>query len=113
MRTLSAALALLGCVALVAGCPGGGTPDHAAPASPTTTPHGSFADSGAGADWTLYGHDLANTRLSAKERSVTAETVGTLRRRWSIAGLIGVTGTPMVSDGVAYFDDWTGTVRAV
>src|SRR4051794_1835731 len=104
MRTFSAAVALLGCVVLVAACSGGRTPDPAAPASPTTTARGSLADSGAGADWSVYGHDLANTRLSAKERSVSAETVGTLRRRWSIGGLIGVTGTPMVSDDVAYFD---------
>jgi hypothetical protein len=36
-----------------------------------------------------------------------------LKKRWSIGGLVGVTGTPAVAGGVAYFDDWTGAVRAV
>ena len=71
------------------------------------------ADSGSSSDWATYGHDLANTRRNTGERSITASTVKQLRRTWSIDGLVGVTGTPAVVDGVAYFDDWTGAVRAV
>ncbi len=36
-----------------------------------------------------------------------------LKKQWSIDKLVGVTGTPLVSKGVAYFDDWNGTVHAV
>ena len=61
----------------------------------------------------MYGHDLANSRSSAAESTITASTVGTLRKQWSIDGLVGVTGTPVVAGDTAYFDDWTGTVRAV
>jgi polyvinyl alcohol dehydrogenase (cytochrome) len=64
-------------------------------------------------DWTTYGYDLANTRTNASETKITAATVGTLRKQWSISNLVGVVGTPVVSGGVAYFGDWTGTVRAV
>jgi polyvinyl alcohol dehydrogenase (cytochrome) len=112
MRAFSVAAAILGCAALVGACSSSSAPSGGAAAS-TTTARGSFADSGARDDWPVYGHDLANTRLSGGERGVTAGTVRTLRKRWSIDGLVGVTGTPVVSDGVAYFDDWTGKVRAV
>jgi polyvinyl alcohol dehydrogenase (cytochrome) len=74
---------------------------------------GSYADSASAREWTVYGHDLSNTRLNADEHLVTAETVSSLREDWSIGELVGVVGTPAVSDGVAYFGDWTGTVRAV
>jgi len=63
--------------------------------------------------WTVYGHDLANTRTAVGERAVTGATVDRLRPEWSAAGLVGVTGTPAVADGVAYFDDWKGAVHAV
>ncbi|HEX5095994.1 MAG TPA: PQQ-binding-like beta-propeller repeat protein, partial [Acidimicrobiia bacterium] len=64
-------------------------------------------------DWTVYGHDLANTRLSAGETRITTATVGGLEEEWSVDDLVGVTGTPVVADGVAYFGDWTGKVHAV
>jgi polyvinyl alcohol dehydrogenase (cytochrome) len=115
MRAFSLAAAIVGCVVLAGACSSGdGSANRAAGSSTSTTaPQGSFADSGANAGWTLYGHDLSNTRFGADEREVNAGTVSTLRKRWSIDGLVGVTGTPVVSDGVAYFDDWTGEVRAV
>ena len=64
-------------------------------------------------DWPVYGHDLSNTRLNSAERAINRKTVATLAPSWSKSGLTGVTGTPTVSRGVAYFGDWTGTVRAV
>jgi len=39
--------------------------------------------------------------------------VSKLHKVWAINGIVGVTGTPAVTGGVAYFDDWTGAVRAV
>jgi polyvinyl alcohol dehydrogenase (cytochrome) len=81
-------------------------------ASTTTIAKGSSADSSA-TGWAVYGHDLANTRRNVDETAITAATVEKLKKSWSIDGLVGVTGTPTVSNGVAYFDDWTGAVRAV
>jgi polyvinyl alcohol dehydrogenase (cytochrome) len=78
----------------------------------TTVARGSSADSKAD-DWAVYGHDLANTRRNVDEKHITAATVANLKKDWTIDGLVGVTGTPTVSDGVAYFDDWTGAVHAV
>src|SRR4051794_6091157 len=71
------------------------------------------ADSGSSPEWNSYGHDLANTRRNAEETKVTAATVKGLHRGWSLDGLVGVTGTPAVVDGVAYFGDWKGVVHAV
>jgi polyvinyl alcohol dehydrogenase (cytochrome) len=73
---------------------------------------GSTVEAG-GADWTQYGHDLANSRLNPEESEVTVDTAADLARRWSIDDLIGVTGSPTVVDGVAYVGDWAGAVHAV
>ena len=112
-RTHLGALILAG--ALLAGACSSGSGARATGTHPpsTTSPRGSYADSGTSSDWPEYGHDLANSRLNADEHTVTASTVGTLHKQWSIDGLVGVTGTPTVAGGTAYFDDWTGTVRAV
>lgn len=63
--------------------------------------------------WTQYGHDLTNTRLETDPSAVTADSVADLVPGWSLNGVVGVTGTPTVADGVAYFGDWAGTVHAV
>jgi polyvinyl alcohol dehydrogenase (cytochrome) len=65
------------------------------------------------ADWTLYGHDLANTRLNPLETAINPSTLTKLHVAWSTKGEFGVTGTPTVAGGVVYYDDWTGAVRAV
>jgi polyvinyl alcohol dehydrogenase (cytochrome) len=86
------------------------------PKAPNSSSHvaqAPSADSGAGDDWPVYGHDLANSRLSPHEHAIKAATVTRLRKVWSIDGLVGVTGTPVVAAGVAYFDDWAGSVHAV
>lgn len=82
----------------------------------TTEAPGSVADSTAGAtegEWAMYGHDLHNTRFNPEETEVTAESVGDLAVDWSKDGIVGVTGTPAVVGGTAYFGDWTGAVWAV
>lgn len=63
--------------------------------------------------WPVYGHDLANTRTNHDETAVTKASVSKLEPAWSIDSLVGVTGTPAVVDGVAYFGDWRGAVHAV
>ena len=85
-----------------------------ASASPNSSGHGESRATGSrDRDWPFYGHDLSNTRFNARERKINRTTVAGLTKSWSIDGLVGVTGTPTVSRRVAYFGDWTGTVRSV
>ena len=64
-------------------------------------------------DWAVYGHDLSNTRLNAREKRINRRTVARLTATWTKNGLVGVSGTPTVSGRVAYFGDWKGTIWAV
>lgn len=101
-------------LATATGC---GSDGEAALPGTVTTPgatavEGSTADTG-GPGWTQYGHDLANSRTDPDPSAVTADSVADLVPGWSLEGVVGVTGTPTVSDGVAYFGDWAGTVHAV
>ena len=63
--------------------------------------------------WSVYGLDLSNTRLNPNETKVNRKSVGRLTQTWSKDGLIGVSGTPTVYRGRAYFGDWQGNVWAV
>jgi polyvinyl alcohol dehydrogenase (cytochrome) len=112
------ALGVLALVALPA-CSG----DDAEPATTTTSvatsvPAGSngsaesVVDTG-DAGWVQFGHDLANSRLSPDPSPLTADSAGDLRERWRVDGLSGVTSSPTVVEGTAYFGDWAGTVHAV
>ena len=73
---------------------------------------GSTADS-VGEQWPVYGHDASNTRTNTSETEIDATSVSELTKSWEIDELVGVTGTPTVSDGVAYFGDWKGVIWAV
>jgi polyvinyl alcohol dehydrogenase (cytochrome) len=61
----------------------------------------------------MSGYDHANSRFNPDERLVNKASVASLRPVWHLEGLKGVTSTPAVVDGVVYFGDWTGAVRAV
>ena len=103
-------------VLLLAACSAGGDRGgrSATDTTSTTAVYGSDIDTGSGSgDWTQFGHDLANSRLSPDEVALTPDTVGDLTESWSVDGIVGVTSTPTVVDGVAYFGDWTGRVHAV
>jgi polyvinyl alcohol dehydrogenase (cytochrome) len=63
--------------------------------------------------WPLYGFDLSGTRWNASESEVDPASVASLTPSWTQNGLIGVTGTPVVASGIAYFGDWKGQVHAV
>jgi polyvinyl alcohol dehydrogenase (cytochrome) len=63
--------------------------------------------------WPMYGHDLSGTRWNRAETEIDASSVASLVPSWTQSGLIGVTGTPVVAGGVAYFGDWKGLVHAV
>jgi polyvinyl alcohol dehydrogenase (cytochrome) len=103
-------LALAVIVLAAAACAG----DDAPSTSSTTTGTdvvASVADTAG--DWVQFGHDLANSRLSPAPSGLTAATAPELHQRWAIDGLVGVTSSPTVVDGTAYFGDWTGAVHAV
>lgn len=63
--------------------------------------------------WPVYGYDLSGTRWNAAESEIDHSSVASLTPSWSETDLIGVTGTPVVARGVAYFGDWKGQVHAV
>ena len=86
----------------------------AAPAAATSTsePTGSIVDP-SGSEWPVYGHDDSNTRTNTGESALDAATVGELALDWRLDDLVGVTGTPTLVDGIAYFGDWIGAIRAV
>jgi polyvinyl alcohol dehydrogenase (cytochrome) len=63
--------------------------------------------------WPNPGLDLENTRAALAETSIRPDNVGSLGRKWELAGVKGVTGTPVVSGGVLYTADWSGYVRAL
>lgn len=108
-RRTWAVIAALACCAALAACSSG---DSASKHATATAQAGPSADS-SGTDWQSYGHDLANTRYNPDETAVNAGSVAKLKPAWSKDKLIGVTGTPVVSNGIVYFGDWLGTVWAV
>jgi polyvinyl alcohol dehydrogenase (cytochrome) len=84
----------------------------AGPAEPTGDPVESTVDVG-DEGWVQFGHDLANSRLSTGPSALTATTAPDLQEAWRQDGLSGVTSSPTVVDGTAYFGDWAGSVHAV
>jgi len=100
-------LAAIGCLAVTVGI-GAVTPD----ASAATPDHGD-PTIGCPPSWTMYLHDLSNTSYNACDSSIGLRSVGSLRVIWEKSGLVGVTGVPVVSDGIVYFGDETGTEWAV
>lgn len=64
-------------------------------------------------DWTSFGFDNANSRHNRAETTLGPTNVACLEVAWIIEGLGGVTGTPVVIDGVVYFGDWKGSLHAV
>lgn len=73
---------------------------------PTTSP----ADLAAGANWTVFGHDLENSRANTTETELSPMTVSGLRRHWQFMGAAS-TSTPAVVDGVVYLPTWDGKIH--
>lgn len=71
------------------------------------------ADPPAPAEWTSLGRDLGHSRAATDETTVDAGNVTSLAPAWERDGIKGLTGTPLVVDGVVYIGDWTGHVRAL
>jgi polyvinyl alcohol dehydrogenase (cytochrome) len=100
-------VAVVGFVAVLGAC---GSSSSSGSSAPTTE---SAAAREAAAVWPSYGRDLANTRSNLDETEIDRASVSSLVEAWSKNDLVGVTGTPVVVAGVAYFGDWTGTMWAV
>lgn len=69
-----------------------------------------------GGNWSMFGHDLDNTRHAAHEDTLGRDNVASLQEQWrwpSEGEGPGVTGTPAVVDGVVYFSTWQGDVVAL
>jgi len=89
-----------------------GTSTGPALGPPTTTPAGTAAPRSA-ENWSSHGHDLANSRATTTETVIGPDNVGQLQQAWTTENLKGMSSTPTVVDGVLYFGDWTGSIRAV
>ena len=61
--------------------------------------------------WPMFGHDYSNTRAS-NDTTIGAAQVASLAVAQRITGA-GVTSTPSIVDGVAYYSDFSGTLKAV
>ena len=70
-------------------------------------------DAGDDAAWVRFGRDLANTRAGADETTLAPATVTDLAPAWEVDGILGVSGTPAVADGMVHLGDWTGHLRAL
>lgn len=105
------------CVLALAACSDDGGGTSATSTSPnvvtTTTATNEAVAVHTGDQWPSYGHDLHNTRTNIADTEIGPDTVADLALDWEIPDLVGVTGTPVVDDGAAYFTDWMGQVWAV
>lgn len=63
--------------------------------------------------WPMHGRDLANTRATTDDTTITRGNVGSLAQAWATPNLRGVSSTPLYVDRTVYFGDWTGHVRAL
>ena len=68
---------------------------------------------GTAGDWPAYGLDHSNTVHNKAESTLSPENVNELAESWRVDRIGGLTGTPAVVNGVVYFGDWFGFVRAV
>jgi polyvinyl alcohol dehydrogenase (cytochrome) len=99
-------------VGLLAGACAGDDADQPS-VTVSTTPSGESTVDTDEVGWQQFGHDLANSRLSPEGSELTVETASGLREAWRLDGLTGVTSSPTIADGTAYFGDWAGVVHAV
>jgi polyvinyl alcohol dehydrogenase (cytochrome) len=74
---------------------------------------GSSAEAEVPVEWAMLGADLANSRAATGEDAVGPDNVADLQPAWELTGAQGITGTPVIADGVVYIADWTGKVHAL
>ena len=64
-------------------------------------------------DWTMGGHDFANSRSQDNEKSIGVDNAGRLALKWQLATHGDISATPAVVDGALYVPDWAGYVYKV
>jgi polyvinyl alcohol dehydrogenase (cytochrome) len=69
---------------------------------------GAMAVVAAGPEWTMIGHDPANTRNA--DSSIGVANVSRLKPKWVAATAGDVSATPAVAGGAVYFGDFGGTL---
>jgi polyvinyl alcohol dehydrogenase (cytochrome) len=79
----------------------------------TGTAGASCASSPREGGWNDYRNGPANTGENAADTEIDRASVGALTPQWQKDKLVGVTGTPVVSAGVVYVGDETGTQWAL
>ena len=62
-------------------------------------------------NWSMFGYDYSNTRAS-KDQTIDAQNIPMLRVAQRVTGA-GVSSTPAVVDGIVYYSDFAGWLKAV
>jgi polyvinyl alcohol dehydrogenase (cytochrome) len=70
-------------------------------------------DARAQSSWPSAGLDLKNSRYSAGEKKISPQSVGRLRRKWSVDTTGDVTANPAVDGNYLYFPDSAGYLYKV
>lgn len=73
----------------------------------------SVASGGDGANWTMGGQNVQNTRYNGSELNLKPSNVGTLEAKWRLATPGDVSATPAVDDSTVYVPDFAGNLFAV
>jgi polyvinyl alcohol dehydrogenase (cytochrome) len=81
------------------------TSSHASETAAPTCP-------GFESDWSQSGRDLSYTSNNDSETAISIESVATLAEVWRHTDNGGVTGTPVIVDGLVFYGDWNGVVHA-
>jgi len=88
------------------GTGGGGAGEGSAAGSGSTVPPAP------GGGWTMFGHDLGNSRDNPDESVLSPDNVASLHQVWAHDGA-GTTCAPAIVDGIVYVTEWDGSVHAL
>jgi polyvinyl alcohol dehydrogenase (cytochrome) len=64
-------------------------------------------------DWTMGGHDFANSHFQDKEKTIGVNNAARLALKWQLATHGDISATPAVVDGALYVPDWAGYLYKV
>ena len=64
-------------------------------------------------DWTMAGHDPADTRSQPFENDIGPGNVARLAQRWAVTTAGDVSATPAVAGGFVFFPDWGGKLWSI
>lgn len=102
-----AALLVGAALALTAGCALPALASAAAPVRPAA-----LVPAAASSDWPTYQENTLRTGYNANETTLTASTVGKLKKVWGAGGSGDISDQPAESGGDVYWGSWNGDVHA-